>query len=418
MSWAGATLQRYRDVIAPAKGPVAGYLINGAAISLKPLAAVFLLREQGYAFDLVGLVLAAELLGAAASMPLQGRAVDRFGARRVILPLTVIHVALLTAFVAAVTSGASGWAVAATTLAWGAAQPVLLPSLRAMWGTLFRDEQRDTAYAMQAVLSEFVYFAGPLLAALLAILLSPALAVLIAGALTLTGSAIFAVTVVARPGAVAVTPIGPQGWRRHLPAVRGQLRVLVIVGALGGVTSGAVEILLPAFAEGSGATEWAAAGFAVLAAGSVIGGLAFGARSWGGPVVRRYVVMLTALGVALLPLIAAPAFAVVCGVLFVAGLMLAPGEACLYGLVDDAAEDDTVVEANSWMTAVYTAGVGVGAGVGGWLLEAASISWAATLPAAGALLAALLVAAGYRGSASGAAGPPAGDMAPLPAQAG
>lgn len=393
MSGAATVLRRYRDVIAPARGPVAGYFLNGVAVSLKPLAAVFLLREHGHAFDLVGLVLAAEVLGTAISMPLQGKAIDRHGPARVLVPLGVAHLAAMILFVLAVGDDAGAAMIVGLTFIWGLTQPVILPSLRALWGTLFSDAQRDTAYAVQAVLTEFVFISGPLMAALFTLVGSAGIAMIAAAAMSLLGAVVFAATAQRRP----VDPTAEPPARRWLPALANpQLRLLLGVGALGGVTSGGVEILLPVFAETGGATEWAGVAFAALAAGSVVGGLVYGARGWNGPLPRRYAALSALLGLMLLPLVITPVFAVVCVVVFIAGLALAPGEACLYGLIDDAASDATVVEANSWLTAAHTAGLGLGAAAGGWLVESTSISAAAIVPAAGALLAAVVIISGVR----------------------
>lgn len=388
MSAAGEALRRYRDVIGAARGPVAGYLLNGVAISLKPLAAVFLLREYGSPFDLIGLVLAAEVVGTAAGMPILGRLIDRYGPRRVLLPLAFAHVVALSLFVAAVTGGASAWQIVALTALWGASQPLLLPSLRALWGTLFSDAQRSTAYAMQAVLTETMFITGPLLAALITVVVSPAAALLVAAAMSLAGAIVFGATAKRRP----VDPAAPTPRRWNVLAA-GRIRALLTIGVLGGVTSGAIEIVLPAFAEQGGATERAGIAFAALAAGSVVGGLFYGARDWTGSVIARYATLSMLLGVALLPLTAAPPFVAVCVVVFIAGLWIAPAEACLFGLLDDTADDASVVEANSWLTAAYTAGLGVGAGAGGWVLEQITLGAAAALPGLAALLAAVLIAA-------------------------
>lgn len=383
-------VRRYREVIAPARGPVLGYLASGISVSLKPLAAVFLLREAGRAYDVIGFVLAAEVLGAALGILLQGRLIDRHGPRRVLLPLVVVHVAALIVFVVAVRADWSVAAILGVTALWGTTQPTLLPTLRALWGTLFSHEQRETAYATQAILTELVFVLGPLVASGVALAASPTAAMLLAAALSGAGVTLFALTTTRRPVTAEQAALARGGGR--FAALRSRpLRVLVAIGTLSGVTGGAIEILLPVFAENSGLTERAGIGFALMAAGSIAGGLLYGSRRWGGTLVSRFALFTVAFGLLLLPLVATPAFAIVCAVLFVGGLTVAPAEACFYALIDDAADDATVVEANSWITAMYTAGLGAGTVSGGYLVHHESAGVAAVIPAVATLLAALVI---------------------------
>lgn len=381
---------RYRGVLGAAPGPVTGYLLHGVSMSLKPLAAVFLLREAGRAFDLVGLVLAAEVVGAALGMLLQGRLIDRYGARAVLLPVVLAHVGFLLAFLAAVQLDFSLTVIVGFTFAWGFTNPVLVPSLRALWGTLFKGDERETAYATQAVLTEVVFVLGPVVASAVSLGFSPSAAVVLAAVLSLMGVVVFSFTIVSRPAsAQQLAERSSSGW---FAALRPQgLRVLLIVAGLSGMVGGAIEILLPVFAENDGRTELAGLGFAVLAVGSICGGVAYGARRWTGSVALRFGLLTGALGLALLPLAAAPGFALACVVLFVAGAGIAPAEACLYGLIDDAADDATVVEANSWITAIYTVGLGAGTAAGGILVESIDLSTAAILPGAASLVAAAVI---------------------------
>lgn len=382
-------IARYRGVLGAAPGPVAGYLLHGVSMSLKPLAAVFLLREAGRAFDLVGLVLAAEVVGAALGMLLQGRLIDRFGARAVLLPVVLAHVGFLLSFLAAVRIDASLAVIVGFTFAWGFTNPVLVPSLRALWGTLFQGEERETAYATQAVLTEVVFVLGPVLASVVSLAVSPSAAVVLAAVLSLVGVALFSLTIVSRTASAEQVAKRSASWFSALSP--SGMKVLLIVAGLSGVMGGAIEILLPVFAENDGRTELAGVGFAVLAIGSIVGGVIYGARRWGGSVSFRLALLTGALGVALLPLVVADGFLVACVVLLIAGAGIAPAEACLYGLIDDAADDATVVEANSWITAIYTVGLGAGTAAGGVLVERLSLSAAAVLPAAAALVSAVVI---------------------------
>jgi predicted MFS family arabinose efflux permease len=401
-----ALIAGYRSVIAPARGPVIGWGLAGVSASLKPLAIVFLLRDAGRAYESVGLVLAAEVVGAACGSLVQGRLIDRFGPRRVLPAFVLVHVSLLAVFVIGVTGGAGVLPILGLTLGSGFTQPKLLPALRALWGTLFTGEQRENAYATQAVMSEVVYVLGPLVASVAALAASPTAAMVVAGVLSLIGTMIFAATVKRR----TTTPgtAGSERGRGVFAAIRsGQLRALVIVAGLGGVTGGAIELVLPVFAERSGDVAHAGLGFALMAIGSICGGAIYGSRRWHGTLASRFAVFLGSMGVALLPLIAAPGFATVCVLLFVAGGAVAPAEACLYALIDGLAEDASVVEANSWADSLYTLGIGVGTAGGGVLVSNVSVPAGSAIPAAATILSALVVLAFVHSRPSADRTPPA-----------
>jgi predicted MFS family arabinose efflux permease len=395
----------YRSVIAPARGPVLGWILSGVSASLKPLVIVFLLRDNDWAYAAIGLVLAAEVIGAACGTLIQGRLVDQFGARVVFLPFVLLHVALLAVFVTGVRHHVAEAPIIGVALGMGFTQPKILPSIRALWGTLFTGEQREQAYATQAVLSELVYVLGPLVASGVTLVASPTTAMVVAAALSLTGATVFSFTVTRRTATAGEAPAAR--GKGVFAAVRtGQIRALVVVAGLGGVTGGAIELLLPVLAERGGDVAHAGVGFAAMAVGSIIGGAIYGSRRWHATLARRFVVFLTAMGIALLPLIAAPGFALACVVLFIAGSAVAPAEACLYALIDGLADDASVVEANSWADSLYTLGLGIGTAGGGQLVSSVSLSAGAVAPAAATLLAAAIVLLFVHARPSGDRTPP------------
>ena len=71
--------------------------------------------------------------------------------------------------------------------------------------------------------------------------------------------------------------------------------VLLVLGAFG-TAVGVVQVLLPAFADERGSAETGGLYLALLSAGSLAGGLVYGARSWPGSPVRRLPLLLLALG--------------------------------------------------------------------------------------------------------------------------
>ena len=94
-------VRRYLEILrSPWVGAlVASSLLSRLPIGINALAIVLYLREQTGSFAVAGAVSGALALGSAIGAPVQGRLVDRIGARRVLLPIAVVHAISLGAIV-------------------------------------------------------------------------------------------------------------------------------------------------------------------------------------------------------------------------------------------------------------------------------------------------------------------------------
>ena len=165
--------------------------------------------------------------------------------------------------------------------------------MRSLWSTLARDqEQRETAYAMVSIVFEISVITAPALAAAIVALASPAAAVVTGAAVAAGGALAFSVTAASRR-------VARRAARRRLarPAAprRGCGRCSSCSAAFG-TAVGVVQVLLPAFADERGSAETGGLYLALLSAGSLVGGIVYGARSWPGAPERRLPVLLLALG--------------------------------------------------------------------------------------------------------------------------
>ena len=94
-------MRRYADIL---RSPYVGALVASALLARLPiginaLAIVLYLREQTGSFAVAGAVSGTMAAGSAIGAPVQGRLVDRIGARRVLLPIAVVHAISLGAIV-------------------------------------------------------------------------------------------------------------------------------------------------------------------------------------------------------------------------------------------------------------------------------------------------------------------------------
>jgi MFS family permease len=168
-----------------------------------------------------------------------------------------------------------------------------------------------------------------------------------------------------------------------------------------GTAVGIVQVAVPAFAAERGSAAAGGVLLAALSAGSLAGGLVYGARAWPGTPARRLAALMLALGAGVALLAAARSDVMLAALLALAGLLLAPATVVASTLLDTVAPPGTVTEAFSVMVMAIVAGSAAGNALGGALVDSASYE-AAVLGAGGiAALGALCALAGQRSLISG-----------------
>ena len=359
------------------------------------LAILLFVRASTGSFLVAGLAVGGFSLAGAAIGPLLGAQVDRHGQTRVLLGAALAQAGLLVALVlVGVQTPAHPPVVAIVALAAlaGGALPPIGGCVRALWSEVADGEELQTAYALDATTQETIWTLGPLLVGLTAGFLSTAAAVLLCAALTVCGTLYFASSTLSR------------GWRAVLGerkqgsalSASPNLRMLLYTVVLAGVVIGAVEVGLPALAVQQGARWSSGPLLALFSLGSMIGGLAYSARSWALEIARRYSVILAAMAIAVAPLIAVHALAPVFALSVLAGLCLAPMISCQFSLVGALAPEGTVTEAFTWHRAATVAGMAAGSALGGSLIDARGPGGAFALGCVGVAAAAALAVGGRR----------------------
>src|SRR3954447_25332800 len=205
---------------------MAAALLARLPIGIDSLAIVLFVRQTAGSYATAGLVSATFALGVGAGAPLSGRLIDRYGQRRVLVPLALVHAGGLALLVGLVLVGAPNAVVGPAALLAGLAIPPISATLRPLWGPMLRDDPEllPTAYALDSVLIEFVFVFGPLLTAVATALLSPVAALAAAAVLVVGGTFAF----VASPPSRAWRPEPAGSGRRRLGALGSPgLRTLV-----------------------------------------------------------------------------------------------------------------------------------------------------------------------------------------------
>jgi MFS family permease len=379
---------------------VAG-LLGRLPLGMVPLSMVLLVRGAGHSYAVVGGVVAALSVASALAAPFVGRLVDRVGQARVLTPLAFVFPASLALLVLFAHRHAPVLLLVMLAAAAGCTMPPIGACIRTLWPSMLPAHGlRETAYALEAWMQEFAFVLGPVLVGGIAALTSASIAMLFAGALGLVGTLWFSLTPPVQAahghqGAVTRSRRGALGS----PGVRTVILACIALGCAFGV----VEVTMPAFAEVHATRAEGGFALACFASGSLIGGIWSGTRAAPRRPELRFALMLAALGIGLLPPLLAPSVPVICALLVLAGIPIAPAFASSYGLVDRLAVPGTTTEAFSWLSTAIVTGISLGTAVGGIVIEHGGPTWSLALAAPSALAAAAVVW-GLRASLAAATG--------------
>ena len=228
----------------------------------------------------------------------------------------------------------------------GALTPPISPALRVLLRDVLIDEEEllTVSYALDAILLELVFVLGPLLAAVIVSVASPAAAVLAGVACITAGTLWFGLLAPARR------------WRgevreRHFAGglASSGMRTLLVATLPLGVCLGALEVTMPAFGREQGSGAIAGVALSVVSLGSVAGGLLYGSRAARRDPLRDWLVFMFALPAGFALLAAAHSTLGMLLLAPVAGFALAPLTAVENSLVPGVAPEGTLAESFTWI---------------------------------------------------------------------
>ena len=363
---------------------IAATLLARFPIGINGLAIVLYLRAERGSFAVAGAVVGALAAGSGIGAPIQGRLVDAFGQRRVLVPLGFVHAGALGALVAGTEAGSPSAVLLACGFLAGFAIPPTSSVLRSMWPSLLRGrpELLQPAYALDSVLIEMIFVLGPLVTALVATVFAPQAALAVSAVSVVVGTIAFT----ALPPSRAMRPDPDRPRTGALGALASPgVRTLVLTSLPAGVGIGICEVTLPAFGDAYGAAATAGILLAIWSIGSAAGGLVYGALPNRPPLDRVHLVVTALLPLGLLPLAAAPSVFVMALLVIPAGMFIAPLLATRNELVGWVAPEGARTEAYTWPVTAFVGGIAVGSALAGVIVEAAS--WRTAFLAAGAVAA-------------------------------
>ena len=345
------------------------------------------LREALGNFALAGAAAGIHFVSMAVAAPIQGRIIDRHGARVPLLVTGSIQPLALIGVLFAARHDLPFVAIAAFAGIAGAFASPITTLTRTIWRHRFESEDdRRTAFALDAVAIELNFTVGP---------------AIVAGILAAFGAtAAFGFAIAVVVGAV-VLYLG-SGVIRHLKQVAGAERhllgpltewrlVVLFVATFGtAMAFGVLEVGYPAYGTNLGVPALAGILLAVNSIGSAVGGALYGGMHFKAPIERQYAAVLALMAVPLflhMPLWPPMPFAVVA---FFAGALIAPSITAQSVLVSRFAPAKYATEAFTWSSTFIVSGLGAGMALGGALVETTGLAAAFALAGASAACMALL----------------------------
>jgi len=353
-------LKTYRSLLSipHARAFVLAGFVARLSISMRALGAVLMVSELTGSYGLAGAVAAAALLGEAVAAPRLGRLVDRYGQRRVLLLSLAVHSAGTLALVISAQLWAPNWMLLATAALSGAAALQVGSLVRARWSALVRDSPAlEAAFALESTLDELIFVLGPALVTALALGVAPGAGLLGALVLTTVGSLALGLQHHTEPAPTGVRDLSERSAIRT-PG----LRVLVATFVAAGAIFGTLDVAMVAFTGQIGAPAAAGPLLALVALGSLLAGLTYGARSWRWPLDKRFVASVVVLWGGTVPLALVPSVALMAPAATLAGLAIAPTLIAGFTLVQKLVPSGALTEGLNWMITA----LGVGAAIGAW----------------------------------------------------
>ena len=342
-------------------------LLSRMPIGMVGFSMLMFLRESLGNFALAGTAVGINFLSLAIAAPIQGRLIDRHGPGRLLAVTGVVQPLALGAILFSATEGYPFAVVVACAAVAGIFASPITTVTRTMWRHRFdREDDRRTAFALDAVTIELNFTLGPAIIAGMLAAYSARAAFGLA-----IGTVVAATAIYLGSGTLAHFKRVANDGPRHLLGPLTDPRLLLIFAATFGLTLcfGLLEVGYPAFATALAMPALGGILLAVNSLGSAAGGMLYGGMHFRAPVERQFTVAMALMAIPLF-LHALWLQPMVFGVVaFFAGALIAPSITAQAVLVSRLAPARYATEAFTWSSTFIVSGIGAGVAVGGHLVE-------------------------------------------------
>jgi predicted MFS family arabinose efflux permease len=341
-------------------------LFSRMPIGMVGFAMLMFLRATLGDFARAGTAVGVNFVVMALAAPIQGRIIDRKGPHRVLwVTGTVQPLALLGVLLSAYHHAPFFVLVAFAALAGAFASPITTLT-RTMWRTLFESEDdRRTAFSLDAVMIEINFTAGPAIMAVLLATWGATAAFATAIAIVVASLAIFLSS-----GALKHFVPSPNVARHFLGPLT-EPRLLLVFTATFGLTLcfGLLEVGYPAYGTALAAPALGGLLLSLNSMGSAVGGAIFGGMHLQARIERQWAATLALMSIPVFLHAVAPDTRTLAVLAVLAGGLIAPSIASQSVLVSRLAPAHYATEAFTWSSTAILVGLGSGVALGGTLVE-------------------------------------------------
>ena len=234
----------------------------------------------------------------------------------------------------------------------------------------------NTAYSWEAMVDEFVFIVGPVVATTCAIKIAPSAGILAGLIFLAIGLPSLAAMKSTEPPAEPADQQEP-----HPPILKNRIvQSIVIPCAFLGGFFGAVGITVVGFAEERNHPESTGWLLAIWAVGSAIAALVNGAIKFKSAQATRFLIYLVGLTVGTVPLLFMQTIPALAIALFVNGLFIAPLIVNAYGTVENAVPAGQITEALTWVIAGMPLGGAISSALAGVVIDHSGAQMAFWVP--------------------------------------
>ncbi len=332
------------------------------------VAVVAMVASRRDSYALAGAVSAGALIVLAVTSAIIGRLVDRYGQRRVTLPLVAWSTVWAVGVVVVSVTDAPAWTLFLT-YAMSAVTGTTGTLSRARWTHLLADRPNaaHTAMSLEQVIDELAFVGGPAIAVLLATNVFPEAGFIAAAVLFGIGSLIFLARTDTEP------PVDTEVHRGTSTVLRVPGVVVVCaVSFMIGAVFGSNEIVTIAMTQELGHPGAAGVVLALHALASAFAAIVYGSRAAAIPAHRALWFGALALCVLEAPVLLVHDVWLLAGVLTLAGFAVAPTLVATMKLAGGLVPDNQVTESMGVVFTAMTVGIAAGSSVAGAVVQAVS----------------------------------------------
>ena len=353
------------------KFSTAGF-IGRMPIAMDSLAIIFIVVAATDSYALAGALTAVGSIVVGAAEVFWSRKADQLGQAKILRLAVPIRIVSFLIFVLLVSKSAPIWTwfvslIIAESTAINAGGMV-----RRRWLHILKNDPDNsdghlvnTAYSWEAMVDEFVFILGPVVATTCAVKIAPSAGIL-AGLIFL---------VIGLPSLAAMKstepPAEPKDLKEPHPVILKNriVQSIVFPCALLGGFFGAIGITVVGFAEERNHPESTGWLLAIWAVGSAVAALINGVIKFQSAHAARFLIYLVGLTLATLPLLFVSSIALLAVALFINGLFIAPLIVNAYGTVENAVPAGQITEALTWVIAGMPLGGALASALAGVVID-------------------------------------------------